>query len=160
MPTRTAVQDTVTQLVLPLETREYKNADPQKDKHNDLEMIVHTPPTEGTQNKKKQITPIIYRNCLAHEDTPRRPHVRDRLGPRNQYSAKSRLGLPHTHEWPMFDKSRLGPRNKTHREKKIPWKNCVRSSPWAAWKPDMIPRCAESNREIWQPKCDTEWKWK
>ena len=119
-------------------------------------MLAQEPPTSGAQKKKKQHSPFIYRNCPAHEDTPRRS-VWDRVGHRNKPSVKSRLDWQQT----TFDRNRLGPRNRTQTEmenSKKKWSKWVVTSDWEVWNPEMVPRDAESNRRTWVPQQESEWK--
>jgi hypothetical protein len=62
--------------------------------HDDLEMLARVPSTSGTQRKKKAHSPIIYRNCHTHVNTPR-ISVWDRMGQRNEPSVKRRLDWQH-----------------------------------------------------------------
>ena len=117
-------------------------------------MLARDPSASGTQ-KKKQHSPIVYRNCPVHEDTPRRS-IWDRIGDRNKPSVKSRL------EWPQttFDRNRLGPRIRTQSEiekSKKKWSKWVMTSATVEWKPEMEPRCTEFNRRIWLPQQKSEW---
>jgi hypothetical protein len=118
-------------------------------------MLARDPSTSGTQKKKKSHLPIIYRNCHTHENTPRRS-IWDRVGQRNKPSVKRRLDWQHV----RFDGNRLGTRVWPPTDPKGPkknWSNWKTSSVWEAWKPDMIPRCAEFNRRTWLPQQEPEW---
>ena len=116
-------------------------------------MLAREPSTSGAQKKGKKYSPIVYRNCHTHEDTPRRS-IWDRIGQRNSPSVKRRLDWQHA----SFDRSRLGTKAwpLTERSKKN-WSNWRMSGVWEAWKPDMVPRCAEFNRRTWLPQQAPEW---
>ena len=49
-----------------------------------------------------------------------------------------------------------GPPTDSKRLKKN-WSNWKTSGVWEAWKPDMVPRCAEFNRRTWLPQQEPEW---
>ena len=106
--------------------------------HDDLEMLAREPPTSGAQKKKKQHSPTVYRNCPAHEDTPRRS-VWAKVGHRNKPSVKSRLDWQQT----TFDRNRLGPRNRTQTEmenSKKKWSKWVVTGKYGIqkWYPDVL----------------------
>ena len=102
-------------------------------------MIQRTPPPKSTQGTKK---PARISYACNHEETPKRPDIRSRLGPRRPSNIKDRLGLPNI-------RSRLGQKNATTPRRANSWEKWVRSSPWEPWVPGMEPKCdAIWNREI------------
>ena len=116
-------------------------------------MIARGPSTSGTQRRKKAHSPIIYRNCHTHVNTPR-ISVWDRMGQRN--SVKRRLDWPHV----RFDSNRLGTKVWPPTDPKEPrknWSDWKASSVWKPWQSDKVPRCAEFNRRIWLPQQEREW---
>ena len=72
------------------------------------------------------------RTHISYDETPTRPDIKSRLGPKRWSSIKERLGTPSV-------KMRLGQRREN------PLNQWEQTSPWEPWAPGM------------EPKCNTEW---
>ena len=116
----------------------------------------------GKKNPKKR-----QRSQITYDDTPKRPNIRDRLGPRSDI--RNRLGnLPGN--LPANIRDRLGPANKTsnpqdQQDRTNPWQVWAQSSPWQAYTKEALNQYTSNQQWIpgqpWaqghEPRCNTAW---
>ena len=115
--------------------------------YQDTEQDREAPPPSYKRCESGKIVEI-HETVPSYTETPKRPDIKSRLGPKRVASVKNRLGSPSI-------KSRLGQKNVPPTRRVNPWNRWEKTSPWVPWIQGREPNCdMECNRQMKQHLSD------